>query len=49
MLEELNIPCGKLKDETEYLLSTEKNKNSIIKSIEQLESGETHQFVFPKI
>ncbi|MBK8888680.1 MAG: hypothetical protein IPN46_20040 [Saprospiraceae bacterium] len=26
LLEELNIPCGKLKDETEYLLSTEKIK-----------------------
>ena len=49
LLEELNIPYGKLRDETEYLLSTENNKNSIMKSIEQLESRETQQFVFPKI
>ena len=49
LLEELNIPYGKLRDETEYLLSTENNKNSLIVSIEQLEKGETHQFVFPKI
>ncbi|HLO53842.1 MAG TPA: hypothetical protein VK169_06100 [Saprospiraceae bacterium] len=49
LLEELNVPHGKLRDETDYLLSTENNKNSLTKSIEQLEKGETHQFVFPKI
>lgn len=49
LLEELNVPHGKLRDETDYLLSTENNKNSLIVSIEQLEKGETHQFVFPKI
>lgn len=49
LLEELNVPHGKLRNETEYLLSTENNKNSIMKSIKQLESGETQQFVFPKI
>jgi len=48
LLEELNVPHGKLRDETDYLLSTENNKNSLIKSIGQLERGETHQFVFPK-
>ncbi len=49
LLEELNVPHGKLRDETDYLLSTENNKNSLTKSIEQLKKGETHQFVFPKI
>jgi hypothetical protein len=46
LLKELNVPHGKLRDETDYLLGTENNKNSLTKSIEQLERGETHQFVF---
>jgi len=48
LLEELNVPHGKLRDETDYLLSTENNQKSLIKSIEQFKSGETQKFIFPK-
>jgi hypothetical protein len=49
LLEDLNIPYGTLRDETDYLLSTEKNKSSLLKSKEQLENKETHKFILPKI
>ena len=49
LLEDLNVPHGTLRDETDYLLSTEKNKSSLAKSISQLENKETHKFILPKI
>ncbi|MBK9253899.1 MAG: hypothetical protein IPM42_00275 [Saprospiraceae bacterium] len=48
LLEELNVPHGILRDETDYLLSTENNQKSLIKSIGQLKDKETHPFIFPK-
>ena len=49
LLEDLNVPHGTLRDETDYLLSTEQNKSSLAKSISQLENKETHKFILPKI
>ncbi|MBP6236612.1 MAG: hypothetical protein KAX53_05055 [Saprospiraceae bacterium] len=48
LLEDLNVPHGTLRDETDYLLSTENNKSSLLKSKEQLENKETHKFILPK-
>ncbi len=49
LLEDLKVPHGTLRDDTDYLLSTENNKSSLAKSINQLENKETHKFIVPKI
>ncbi len=46
LLEDLNVPHGTLRDETDYLLSTENNKSSLFKSKEQLENKETQKFLY---